>query len=173
MLNSDLILVRHGENEIDFNKENRLLTLSEEGIKQAKKVRDILEGKIDVVISSTSLRSMLTALLIAPDKNIICDNNLLECGWGNKMHDGSETDLESFIRVKTVFEKYINLYPDKRILMVFHGSLMKLAQNYIENKSFDYERDSVDNCDTIFYSKEGTKKYIKVAEQTAFKKNSH
>ena len=62
MLNSDLILVRHGENEIDFNKENRLLTLSEEGIKQAKKVRDILEGKIDVVISSTSLRSMLTAL---------------------------------------------------------------------------------------------------------------
>ena len=89
------------------------------------------------------------------------------------MHDGSETDLESFIRVKTVFEKYINLYPDKRILIVFHGSLMKLAQNYIENKSFDYERDSVDNCDTIFYSKEGTKKYIKVAEQTAFKKNNH
>lgn len=33
-----------------------------------------------------------------------------------------------------------------------------------------YEKNSVDNCDTIFYSKERTKKYIKVAGQTHSKK---
>ena len=168
MLKSNLILVRHGENEIDSSKENQFLLLSDKGIKQAKQIANILNGNFDIVISSTSLRAILTALLIAQNQNIICDNNFLERGWGNEMHDGSETDLESFIRIKSTIEKYCSLYPNKKLLIVFHGGLMKLAQNYIENKPFDYERDLIDNCDTIIYTKEGTKKYIKLKENKRF-----
>lgn len=44
--------------------------------------------------------------------------------------------------------------------MIFHGSLMK------------NEKNSVDNCDTIFYSKERTKKIYKSSWTNRIQKNN-
>lgn len=152
----ELILVRHGENVIDDNISNDLLNLSENGIVQAKNVSKILNNKFDIVISSPSKRTIETAKIISK-KEILVDSRLLERGWGNN-HNGNETDEEAKVRFKSLFNELENKYKDKRILLITHGSLMRLAQDVIENKIIPRER--VNNCDIIRYINKGNR-YMK------------
>lgn len=151
----DLIFIRHGENVIDSTTNNDFLLLTELGIKQAERVKKIVNGNFDCVISSVSMRCVMTAQIIMNGKNPIKDTRLLERGWGNKEHDGKETDDQAKRRFIEFLEDVTKMYREKRIIIVTHGSLIKLAQDVIENNC--EKRKRVDNCDIIEYNRDGNK----------------
>ena len=155
----NFILVRHGENLNDELLSNDLLPLSDLGKRQAFSLKNKLQDRFDIVISSVSKRAIDTAKIIAPNYDIVCDERLLERGYGNEMHDGSETDFEAKERVKAFLEELVNKYPNQRILIVSHGSLIKIMQDVIED--VELTRDKVDNCDAFEYTKEKEKIIIK------------
>lgn len=155
---NDLILIRHAENETNKSLPNNLLALSKKGILQAKEAKQFLKDKFDIVISSPSKRAVMTAQTIANNAKIISDSRLLERGWGNKNQDGKETDEEAKKRFKEFITDILEKYKNKKILLVTHGSLMKLAQDVIENKKIS--RESVENCTIIIYKKNGKKEII-------------
>ena len=76
-----IIFIRHGENMIDDSIGNNLLPLSELGKKQAYEAFQTLKGQFDVVISSPSKRTMMTAHIISPNSKILYDKRLLERGF--------------------------------------------------------------------------------------------
>lgn len=156
-LYNDLILVRHAEAIMDNSISNNLLTLSTLGILQAQEVSKLLENKFDIVFSSTSKRAIMTANIILQGKEPIQDVRLLERGWGNIEQDGKETNEEAKIRFTNFLKEIMENYKDKRIVLVTHGALIKLAQDVIENNSIERER--VNNCTTIKYTK-GKEKVI-------------
>ena len=156
---NDLILVRHGESVLDNSIPNDLLPLTEVGIKQAKEAQKILQNKFDIVISSTSKRAIMTAKIIAEGKEPLQDERLIESGWGNKEKDGKETDEEARTRFHNFLIDILNLYKYRRILIVTHGSLIKLSQDVIEDKIL--KRDIVNNCTIIKYDKNKNKEILK------------
>ena len=158
-LYNNLILIRHAENIIDENLSNSQLSLSDRGVLQAKQAAELLKEKFDIVISSPSKRAIMTANIISKNKEILQDSRLLERGWGNNEQDGKETNEEAKIRFKYFLTETILKYKNKKILLVTHGSLMKLAQDVIEGENIT--RDSIDNCTIIEYDKNKQKQIIK------------
>lgn len=150
-LYNELILVRHAESVINSSISNDLLPLTELGIKQAKEVSKLLENKFDIIISSISQRAIMTANIISRGKEPIQDYRLIERGWGNIKRDGKETDEEARKRFISFLTDIIQQYKDKRIVIVTHGALMKLAQDVIEGNC--NIRDNVNNCTVIKYNK--------------------
>lgn len=148
---NDVILIRHAENVDDSKIENNLLPLSLKGTIQAYEAANILKDKFDVVLCSPSMRTIMTANIISSLIKPIQDIRLLERGWGNLNQDGKETDEEAKTRFESFLNEVINKYKDKRILLVTHGALMKLAQDVIEQQCLP--RDSIDNCTIIEYTK--------------------
>ena len=158
-LYNTLILIRHAENIVDKNLPNNLLPLSAKGILQANEASKLLKDRYDIVITSPSKRTIMTANIITNNSPSIQDYRLLERGWGNIHQDGKENDEEARIRFKYFCVEIINKYKNKKILLVTHGALMKLAQDVIED---NYEpRDSIENCTIIEYSKNKQKRIIK------------
>lgn len=156
---NNLILIRHAESILDENLPNNLLPLSDKGILQANEASKLLAGKYDVVITSPSKRTIMTANIITNSSPLIEDYRLLERGWGNDHQDGKETDDEAKIRFKFFLVETINKYKNKKILLVTHGALMKLAQDVIEDNNIP--RESIENCTIIEYGKNKQKKIIK------------
>ena len=146
-----LILIRHGENANDVSLDNDLLPLSQNGIKQAKKAREILKNSFDVIISSPSLRAKETANIIGNNMPYEIDERLLEKGYGNEKHNGKETTTEAIFRF-TGFLHDLKKYKNKRVLVVTHGSLIRLSQNIIEEKNI--RRKHIDNCEYVIYEKD-------------------
>lgn len=157
---NDLIIVRHGESVLDTNIPNDLLPLTEAGIKQAKEAQKILIDKFDVVISSTSKRAVMTAKIIAGGKKTLQDERLIERGWGNKEKNGKETDEEARTRFTNFLIDILRIYKYRRILIVSHGSLIKLGQDVIEEKIL--KRGIVNNCTIIKYDKNKDKEILKI-----------
>lgn len=157
---SNLIFIRHAENVENKKLNNNLLPLSEQGVKQAKFVSSILKNKFDIIISSPSRRALMTAKIIDSNKEIIIDSRLIERGWGNKEQDGKETDKQALIRLNEFLIDIMNKYPNKKILLVTHGALIKIAQDLIEEK--EIVRDNVDNCTIVKYTKNKQKQIIKI-----------
>lgn len=149
-IDNDLILIRHAENEINDNKPNNELLLSNQGIIQANAVSKKIYGQYDVVISSTSLRAILTAKIINNGIDPIQDERLLERGFGSINHDGKETDEEARNRFRLFLYEALVKYSDKRLLLVTHGGLIRLAQDVIEERLAD--REPIDNCTMIKYT---------------------
>lgn len=158
-LYNDLIFVRHAEAIIDETLPNNLLPLTELGALQAEKVSKLLENQYDIVISSISNRAVMTAKAILKGKEPIQDKRLLERGWGNEQQDGKETDEEAEIRITNFLKEIIEKYKNNRIVIVTHGSLIKIAQNVIENQKL--ERGRINNCTAIKYTKNKEKIVIK------------
>lgn len=158
-LYNDIIMIRHGENINDSTTPNNLLPLSKKGIIQAYEAAHILKEKFDIVLCSTSLRTIMTANIISQSIKPISDARLLERGWGNSNQDGKETDEEAKDRFGSFLAEVINKYKDKRILLVTHGALMRLAQDVIEKQC--QIRDRIDNCTIIEYTKNKEKIIIK------------
>ncbi len=151
-------MIRHGENIVNSSINNDLLQLTENGKQQAENARKRI-GAFDIVISSTSMRCIMTAKIIMNGGKPLRDIRLLERGWGNKEHDGKETDEQAKIRFIEVLTDIAKLYHGKNIVIVTHGTLMKLAQDIIENKCA--QRETVNNCDIIKYDKNGEKIVLK------------
>lgn len=162
----DLVFVRHGENIVNSAISNDFLPLTELGIKQAEEAKKIIGNNYDVVISSTSTRCIMTAKIIMNGENPIEDVRLLERGFGNKEHDGRETDEQARERLLTVLKDISKKYCQKRVVIVTHGALMRLAQDIIENNFIKRER--INNCDVIEYNRKGKKKVIKATNYVYF-----
>lgn len=159
-LPNDLILVRHAVNIVDESISNDYLPLSKEGIKQAHTIEKVLQNSFDVIISSPSKRALETAYIISSGKKkVIQDARLFERGYGNLKRDGKETDFEAKERFLKLLFEIITNYKDKRVLMVSHGSLMKLAQDVIECHCEN--RDNIENCTIIRYNKDKIKEIMK------------
>lgn len=155
----DLILVRHGENIIDTTISNDLLSLTEKGKKQAQEVKGILNNHFDIVMCSTAIRCIMTSEIIMNGKEPIKDIRLLEKGWGNKEHDGRESNEQAKERFIGVLKDIAKRYQEKRVVIVTHGSFIKLAQDVLENRYI--ERNRVNNCNVIEYNRNGKKIILK------------
>ncbi len=154
-----IILIRHGDNLVDDSKENNLLELSSLGVKQANWAFKKLYNSFDVVFSSTSKRCVDTAKIISKDMNIILSDDLLEKGYGNNK-SGNETLEEARYRFKMFFLKVCQNYSERRVLFVIHGTIMKLAQDVIEENVL--ERKNIDNCQIIKYEIENDNSFEKI-----------
>lgn len=157
-----IILVRHGDNLSSDSIENNLLPLSEKGVLQSIKVSHIIENDFDIVFCSNSLRAMQTAKIISKQVIPIISTNLIEKGWGNENHDGTETEEEAKQRLIYFFYSIVKKYKGKRILIVSHGSLIKIMQDLLENNSI--KRNRVYNCTIIEYDKNMKKRIINTME---------
>lgn len=153
LLNNEIYFIRHAENTYDNNLKNDDLPLTKRGKKQCIYMSKILNDNFDYIYCSTSLRAFETARLITNSNNICKDNKLIERGWGN--NNGLETDYEAKVRIEKFIEENIINKENKRILIVTHGSLMRLIQDVIEENCM--ERNRVYNCTSINYNIMGHK----------------
>lgn len=143
-------LVRHGVTS--WNKEKRTQghsnnPLDEEGLEQARLVADRLKGENwDVIISSDLLRAKQTAQIISDKLGVAIaafDKRLRELSrgkaegmteeeriakWGadwRKLDLGFETAEEAVDRGSRCLEELALTYPDKHVLVVSHGAILK------------------------------------------------
>lgn len=145
-----LYIIRHGKT--DWNKQKIIqgstdIELNQEGIDQAKLLVDkIAINEIDICISSPLKRAKKTAEIIVNNKiPIIYDNLLLERGYGlfegktidtnliknmwdyqlNTSTNNIESIKDCLKRSKEFLDKIKKEYPNKTILIVSHGGLIK------------------------------------------------
>ncbi len=153
-----LLIVRHGKTSWNIEKRAAGLTdieLNEEGIEQAKVLRDKLKDEhIDIIISSPLKRARKTAEIINENHNldIIIDDDVIERNLG--IYEGQPNEQEIFNEIryytknvpvengedcktytKRVFkflDKIINEYKGKveTILIVSHGFFLRSANWY-------------------------------------------
>ncbi len=155
-----ILIVRHGKT--NYNKEKRAagltdIELNEEGIEQAKELRDKLKNeKFDLIISSPLKRAKKTAEIIneCHNKEIIVKAGATERNLG--IYEGQPNELEIFNEIryytknvpvkdgedcktytKKVFnflEEIINEYKDKvdTLLIVSHGFFLRSAGWYFK-----------------------------------------
>ena len=147
-----IILARHGET--DYNKNKKVqghsdIPLNEEGIKQGKAAGEkITNYDIDVAYSSTLGRAFDTARYMLDNSNneinkmldVIKDKRLIEKSYGdyegisfaeyaaglqNGEMRGMELDEDAADRVEEFFKEKYKEHPDKTILAVCHGGLIR------------------------------------------------
>lgn len=153
-----LLIVRHGKTNWNTEKRAAGLTnvdLNEEGIEQAKIIRDKLKDvHIDVIISSPLTRAVKTAEIINENHNlnILIDDEATERNLG--VYEGQPNEQEIFNEIryytKNVFveggedcktytkrvfsflDKVINQYKNKvdTVLIVSHGFFLRSANWY-------------------------------------------
>ena len=130
-----IIFIRHGENIYNSILDNNKLPLSNLGIAQAKFASNIINNQYDVIYCSNSLRAIQTADIINKNKkNIIIDKRLIEAGWGNN-YDGNEPLDNINNRIMSFFRDVSMKHSYEKILIVTHGSLIRVAQSIIENSN--------------------------------------
>ena len=158
----DLYIVRHGEtgyNRMDLLQGRIDIPLNQNGIEQAKQTKKKLENvTFEVVISSPLSRAIETAKIIAPDKEVLIDNRLIErnlgeyegkprriCNFelyddllGNHTEKGIETILDLIVRVRILILELKEKYSDSTVLLVTHGGLIN-AISYCFNSNSDDE----------------------------------
>lgn len=160
-----LYIVRHGKT--DWNEKGLLqgktdIELNDEGIEQAKKMRDMIDmDNIDICICSPLKRTKKMAEIVVDDRiPILYDKLLLERDfgdyegkqinfdlvgqqWNYKLNDSSnniESLHDCLKRAKKFICKIDKKYKDKSILIVSHGSFIKALHfnlvGYDENTDF-------------------------------------
>lgn len=153
-----LLIVRHGKTNWNTEKKAAGLTnveLNDEGIEQAKQLRDKLKDKhIDVIVCSPLIRAVKTAEIINENHHldILIDDEVTERNLG--IYEGQPNEQEVFNEIryytknipveggedcrtytKRVFEfldKTIEKYKDKvdTVLIVSHGFFLRSANWY-------------------------------------------
>lgn len=143
-------LVRHGQT--NWNKEGRCqgktnISLNEDGVNQAKALRDKIDtNNIDICIVSPLNRALETAKIITDNKiNLIIDDRIVERGFGTlegKLFNheatknswdyeldydeyGIEIIKEVLKRAKNFLDYVNKTYDNKNILIVSHGAFIK------------------------------------------------
>ena len=145
-----LYVVRHGEtvkNQFGLIQGQTEADLNENGINEAKKLRELIDSlNIDVVISSPLRRAKDTARLITNDKyDIIIDERLIERNYGlseGKPVDSDltvkywdfnlNTDLNDVEKVRDLLARVSDFiedirlkYDDKNVLVVAHSAILR------------------------------------------------
>jgi 2,3-bisphosphoglycerate-dependent phosphoglycerate mutase len=152
-------LIRHGHHTNQAQAGLSIGALTAKGVLEAQKLRDRFEREkfsADVLISSTLLRAMQTAEIIAPALNlpVIHDKTVEE--WSNQAQDGStfqdfldkisaapqdqkafispgagtETWAEFQLRAATALNRLSQEYAGKRIVLVCHGGIIEASFLY-------------------------------------------
>ena len=158
------IFVRHGETE--YNKLHRRMgqrideSLNEAGLNQARELANQLEDNFDVIFSSPLKRAKETAEIIAErfNKKLIFSDYLKEhdigslsgkarekgerMGIGDPEYDYRPYGGESVEDVKARLEKFIKevkeSYPDKTVLVVTHGGIIRLIHYLHKKEELDH-----------------------------------
>ncbi len=151
-------LVRHGEDERDKVggwSDNHLTT---NGIAQVRKLTDSLAENYDFIISSDLPRAKQTAEIIAEKSNcaIIYNEGLRETNNGDlknltkaefvargykrfidmgmtESYPNGESPLAFYERVKSAFIDILEMYKNKKILLVTHGGVITVIQCLIND----------------------------------------
>ena len=174
----NLYVVRHGETA--WNKEGRVqgitdIPLTEKGISDALKLRDLVKSlNIDVVISSPLKRAIETAKLITDNKlPINTDDRIKERDWGlNEGANINEVDridcwdvilntkvqniesIQDFMyRVSEFIEDIKVRFKDKNVLVVTHSAVSRVI-HYMLGKipeDGDLSKISIPNLRIIEY----------------------
>lgn len=150
-----VIIVRHGQT--DHNKNNYCqgsidTILNEEGIKQAKELKEKFKNiNIDAVFSSPLKRALETAKIAMPDKEILIDERIKERHLGlyegafsktisfeeyghyhlNKKDNGVEQIKDLYERISSFFNELKTNYENKTVLIVTHGAVYNVIYYYI------------------------------------------
>ena len=183
-----LYIIRHGQT--NWNKKGKIqgktdIELNEEGIKQAKEARKILENcDIDLIVTSPLKRARKTAEIINETKNvpIIFNKALEERGFGefegktqqeiqdeiwnseildnyslNRKYKGVETIQNLCNRVWNLIDELKREYKDKNILLVTHGGVTRAINGYFNgvNENGIIEGLRLHNCEIKTYEIEG------------------
>ena len=170
-----IYIVRHGKT--DWNKEGRYqgridIDLNEEGIYQAKQVKEKLKNiKFDKVFSSPLKRVYETAKIIT-NEDIIPDNRLIERCNGDlegklksecinlvNFADPNETrfNIEPLPMLKKRISDFLNEillnYKNKNILIVTHAGVSIYIRCFFEGEPKDgnYKDYKLKNCEILKY----------------------
>lgn len=170
-----LYIVRHGKtlwNEKGLLQGKTDIELSIFGKKQALLVKNKIEDKIDVCISSPLKRAVDTASIVY-GKDYLIDERIIERGFGdlegkevislnfkpywdyklNKSDYNVESVQDLFKRCKEFIEDLKTKYSDKTVLVVSHGATVR-ALNYVIqgfNEDEDLLKLDVPNCAVFKY----------------------
>ncbi|ANC78528.1 phosphoglycerate mutase [Fictibacillus phosphorivorans] len=154
-------MVRHGDSPKEGNERTRGLT--EKGYEDARRVAELLrDKKIDVVVSSPYLRSILTVDKVALHigKEVLIREDLRERVFSsseNRLEDrdlgplleksfedfnfslvGGESNAACQKRAVQVLKELLHTYKDKNMVIGTHGAVMTLMMNYFDS-SFDLD----------------------------------
>jgi 2,3-bisphosphoglycerate-dependent phosphoglycerate mutase len=155
-------MVRHGDSPKDGNE--RLRGLTKKGYLDAEHVTNVLKKeKIDVVVSSPYLRSILTVKQLAEQigQDVIVLENLKERAFSSGKNRIPDKDLlplmeKSFLdsdfsleeaesnvdcqrRAIRVLEEIIDTYKDGKVVIGTHGAVMTLMMGYFDSRyGFDF-----------------------------------
>jgi len=149
-------MVRHGESPKEGNDRTRGLT--EKGYLDAQRVTDILKDeKIDAVVSSPYIRSILTVEMIAQQigQEVIVFEDLKEriFSSGNKRLadkelvqileksffdsnfslEGGESNAECQKRAIKVLKELLDALKNKKLVIGTHGAIMTLMMGYFDS----------------------------------------
>ncbi len=161
-----IILIRHGEDDNTVRGGWSNTPLTENGIRQSKKLADrlISEKNIDEIYTSDLLRAYQTADIIAEKyginpikctelrevnngrlagmKNEIADikypNLYWRCLEWEKHYPDGESPKEFYERIKNIWYRFSNKYKnsDKSIAIVTHGGVINIILSIISNESY-------------------------------------
>ena len=174
-----IYVVRHGET--DVNVENKINStnnddINENGIRQAKALRDIVKDiDYDLIISSPLLRAKHTAeLLNAKEKEIIIDKRIQErdagvytktsiddidsYDWWNVYpkndYKNAEKVVDVIARVHEFLDEIKDKYRDKNIILVTHGGTGKTINCYFTGipKDGNISTYSHNHCEILSYN---------------------
>lgn len=172
-MNTTIYLIRHGETY--WNREQRLQgqldsDLTDEGIRQAKRIADKLNGvNFDALYSSDLNRAMHTAKIISQYINhepVIFDERLRERNFGifqgytwpeinrkypseaaselsgNPMYQvpGGESKNQLLERAKSFFTEMLTRHTGGRILVISHGGIINVWTKYVLQVPLDKPR---------------------------------
>ena len=168
---------RHGQTQ--WNAENRIcgrteLPLTQVGLAQAEQLAHNAVGKgIDLIIASPMLRAQQTAGVVAEKLGVPVqiDDRLIEQDYGiyegmdrktqafldNKRqfatrHPGGESAMQLAYRVYSLLEEVRAKYPDRTVLLVCHGGIMRVIRTYFEDMTNEaYANYSAENAELAGY----------------------
>lgn len=170
-----LYIVRHGKtlwNEKGLLQGQTDIDLTEFGKKQALLVKNKIEDKVDICISSPLKRAVETAAIIY-DGKVLIDDRIIERGFGdlegkelakynarlywdyklNKSDLNVESIKDLFNRCQNFIDDIKQKYSDKVVLIVSHGATVR-ALNYVIqgfNENDDLLKLDVPNCAVFKY----------------------
>lgn len=102
--------------------------LTDEGIKEAKRLKTRIEIKPDVLVVSPLIRALQTAQILFPEKEFIIDNDFREIHFG---------DYEDTLMKDNEFLRMYDTYPS-RLHEITHGDVIKERADKAIIKILDY-----------------------------------
>lgn len=164
-MNTFIYMVRHGESPKEGNERTRGLT--EKGQTNAQQVAAMLKDEeVDVVISSSYLRSILTVEKLAHQigKEVLVFEDLKERRFSsgdkrvsdeellpllersflepNYAVGGGESNVECQKRAVKVLKELLTTYKEKKVAIGTHGAVMTLMMSFYDKK---YDLDFLQN----------------------------